>query len=134
MEIPQFNSIELKNATEVKSSITALDPNSLSASELKDHIKQLLARKNYKLINAFDHSILSISPCTNEQQLFKALFEVLRSQLTRNTDQSNTDQLLIINKTFESILGMIDILSIQKVNLDKDIIIASFLGILIKNL
>lgn len=134
MEIPQFNSSELKNATEVKSSITALDLDPLDASALKDQIKQLLARKNYKLITAFEHSTLSISPCTNERQLFKALFEVLRNQLTRNIDQSNADQLLLINKTFESILCMLDIMAIQKINLDKDIVIASFLGILIKNL
>ena len=134
MELPQFNSKELNNAAIVKSSITAVDSDAATLNELKDRVKQLLAKKNYKLIDAFDHSTLSISPCLNEKQIFKALFESLRNQLTRSIDTTNTEQLLIINKVFESILNLLDILAIQKISLDKDVVISSFLGILVKNL
>jgi hypothetical protein len=134
MEIPQFNSPELKNATIVKSSITAPDIDDNTIDTIKDNIKQLLAKKNYKLINAFDHSSMSLSPCLDEKQLFKTLFESLRNQLVRSTDEKNAEKLLLINKVFESILSLLDILASQKVSLDRDVVLASFLGILIKSL
>ena len=134
MEIPQFNSPELKNSLPVKSSITAPEIDDRTVSELKDQIKQLLAKKNYKLLHAFDHSTLSLAPCRDEAQLFKALFEALRGYLTRDDKKFDANQLLIVNKVFDSILSLLDVLSVQKISLDRETVIASFLGILIKNL
>lgn len=134
MEIPQFNSSELKNATVVKSSATAPEIDTSTIIEIKEQIKQLLAKKNYKLIHSFEHSTLSLAPCLDEKQLFKSLFEVLRSQLNRSTTDSDNTKLLVINKVFDSILSLLDVLAIQKISLDRDTVIASFLGILIRNL
>lgn len=133
----EITSNELINAVNVPSSITAADTRTITEQQIKDMLLSYLAQKDYTLPKFFERSHAMTSPAASFGDVVTSLHTSLRGYLmdvaVKNSD-TYTNHALIINKIFENIKNLVEILAVNKITYDRNELVVTLLGNLLKSL
>lgn len=134
----EFTSSELQNATEVKSSLTALPPKPpISTNEIIELIKYKLGQVSPLLVKQFDKGYLHFNDSSNANKMLIHILSNIKSiyidYLNKNNNNDGKSIIIIeaIFKTLINSIEVIDNIGIQPNTMDLQALIA---GLIFRNL
>lgn len=128
---------ELINAAVVPSSVTAVTPTVITNAQVKDVLLGYLAQKDYTLPKHFEQGYAMASPVRSFEETITGLQVGLRRHLINQAiknEETYHHQAQIINKVFENIQNLMELLTIHGVKCESTELAVSLIGNLLKSL
>ena len=133
----EFKSEQLINASAVPpDSITAESP-AVTEQHIKEQIVEFFGRKNFTLIKSFEHELALASTAINTTELLCSVLKCMRNHfisLYSSEETNYTQHVAIINKIFDSITNLVELINTSNIKSDKNKLAASLLGNIIKHI
>ena len=132
-----LTSNEIVNASVVPSSITASETSSITNTQVREVILGYLAQRDYTLPKHFEQGYSMASPVKSFEEAITSLqFNLRKHLLNRASKDESTyhHQALIINKVFENISNLMEVLMLNGVKYECNELIVSLIGNLLKSL
>jgi hypothetical protein len=132
----EFKSEELINASMVPpDSITTQSP-VVTEQHIMQQIVEFFGRKNFTLIKSFEHEMLMTSAAHNTNELLCSVLKCARNHFISLYDSSETtytQHVAVINKVFDNIISLVELINTINIKSDKNKLAASLLGNIIKH-
>ena len=132
-----LTSNELINASIVQSSITVPETSSITNVQVREFILSYLAQRDYTLPKHFEQGYSMASPVKSFEEAITSLqFNLRKHLLNRAAKDEATyhQQALIINKVFENINNLMELLMLNGVKYECNELVVSLIGNLLKSL
>lgn len=133
----EFKSEELINASMVPpNSITTQTP-VVTEQHIMQQIVEFFGRKNFTLIKSFEHEMSMTNAALNTNELLCSVLKCMRNHFISLYDSSETtytQHVAIINKVFDNIISLVELINTINIKSDKNKLAASLLGNIIKHI
>lgn len=133
----EFKSEELINASMVPpNSITTKTP-VVTEQHIMQQIVDYFGRKNFTLIKSFEHELLMTNAAINTHDLLCSMLRCARNHFISLYDSSETNytqHVAIINKVFDGIINLVELINTTNIKSDKNKLAAAMLGNIIKHI
>ena len=133
----EFKSEQLINASAVPpDSITAESP-AVTEQHIKEQIVEFFGRKNFTLIKSFEQELALTGAAINTTELMSSVLKCMRNHfisLYSSEETNYTLHVAIINKIFDSITNLVELINTSNIKSDKNKLAASLLGNIIKHI
>jgi hypothetical protein len=127
----EITSKELQNAIEVPPNSLFVEPIKNNSEKIKEDLKILLLLKNKSLLKTFEICEFKSFKSKTSIDVIINLLRLIKEELINHHKDDNTKN-LTIRKTFDSIISSLELLSINKIDMDVDIINTIILAFLNK--
>jgi acetolactate synthase small subunit len=133
----EFKSEELINASMVPPDTITADAPAVTEQHIKQQIVDFFGRKNFTLIKSFEHEMLLTNSALNTNELLCSVLKCMRNHfisLYDSTETTYTQHVAIINKVFDNIISLVELINTINIKSDKNKLAASLLGNIIKHI
>lgn len=133
----EFKSEELINASMVPPDTITADAPVVTEQHIKQQIVEFFGRKNFTLIKSFEHEMSMTNAALNTNELLCSVLKCTRNHfisLYDSTETTYTQHVSIINKVFDNIISLVELINTINIKSDKNKLAASLLGNIIKHI
>ena len=133
----ELKSEELINANAVPSSSIVSELAVVTEQHIKDQLIEFFGRKNFVLIKSFEHEMSMTSTAINTTELLSSVLKCMRTHflsLYTNEETNYNQHVSTINKIFDVMVDLVELLNVSNVKSDKSKLAASLLGNIIKHI
>ena len=132
-----LKSEELINASPVPSSSIVAEPPVVTEQHIKEQIVEFFGRKNFQLIKSFEHEMSMTSAAVSTNELMTSMLKCMRAHFLSlySAEETNYNQYVAtINKIFDTMTNLVELISTSNIKSDKNKLAASLLGNIIKHI
>jgi hypothetical protein len=132
-----LKSEELINANAVPSSSIVAETTIVTDEHIKEQIVEFFGRKNFTLIKLFEHEMSMTSAAVSTTELLCSVLKCMRTHflsLYSNEETNYTQHVATINKIFDTMVNLVELISTSNIKSDKSKLAASLLGNIIKHI
>jgi hypothetical protein len=133
----ELKSEELINANTVPSSSIVSEQAVVTEQHIKDQLIEFFGRKNFVLIKSFEHEMSMTSTAINTAELLSSVLKCMRTHflsLHINEETNYNQHVSTINKIFDVIVDLVELLNVSNIKSDKNKLAAALLGNIIKHI
>ena len=133
----EFKSEELINASMVPPNATTTQTPVVTEQHIMQQIVEFFGRKNFTLIKSFEHEMSMTNAALNTNELLCSVLKCMRNHFISLYDSSETtytQHVAIINKVFDNIISLVELINTINIKSDKNKLAASLLGNIIKHI
>jgi len=128
----EFQSKELKEANEVKSSFVVEDKIDYDFN-VDSAIEKMILSKDKTLLASYHYGKMNCTKNTTSTDVIKNVIKILKSRIIDTTNEQNTIKKLTIKKIFDSIIANIEALELLGCESKASDLAVSILGFLVKS-
>jgi hypothetical protein len=132
-----LKSEELINASTVPPDSIAVESPAVTEQHIKEQIVQFFGRKNFTLIKSFEHEMSMTNTAINTTELLCSVLKCMRAHflsLHSNEETNYYQHVAIINKIFDTMINLVELINSSNIKSDKNKLAASLLGNIIKHI
>lgn len=134
--------MEIKSNEILNASVRSADPltqihQALSVADIKKYVETYVGQKDLSLIKHFDHSFSITTSSATPEELINNILKCIRMHYImqiRATDVNSHERIIILDKVFDSIKTMFEILSVHEIKVSKNDLLAALIGNMLKSL
>lgn len=133
----EFKSDQLINANAVPPDSITAESATITEQHIKEQIVEFFGRKNFTLIKSFEHELALTSTAINTTELMNSVLKCARNHfisLCTAEEPNYTQHVAIINKIFDSLSNLVELINTSNIKSDKNKLAASLLGNIIKHI
>jgi len=128
----EFQSKELREATEVKSSFVVEEKIDYTI-DIDSAIEKMILSKDKTLLVSYHYGKMNCTKNTTSTDVIKNVIKILKSRIIDTTNEQNTIKKLTIKKIFDSIIANIEALELLGCESKASDLAVSILGFLVKS-
>ena len=125
------------NASPVPADSITTESPAVTEQHIKEQIVEFFGRRNFTLIKSFEHELSMTSTAINTTELMGSVLKCARNHfisLYSSEETNYTQHVAIINKIFDSIINLVELINTSNIKSDKNKLAASLLGNIIKHI
>ena len=133
----EFKSEELINASMVPPNAITTQTPVVTEQHIMQQIVEFFGRKNFTLIKSFEHEMLMTNAALNTNELLCSVLKCMRNHfisLYDSTETTYTQHVAVINKVFDNIISLVELINTINIKSDKNKLAAALLGNIIKHI
>ena len=133
----EFKSEQLINASLVPADSITTESPAVTEQHIKEQIVEFFGRRNFTLIKSFEHELSMTNTAINTTELMSSVLKCARNHfisLYSSEETNYTQHVAIINKIFDSIINLVELINTNNIKSDKSKLAASLLGNIIKHI
>lgn len=133
----EFKSQELQNAEVKPADNIHTSAVQMTVEQVRQAVERYLISKDYNLVKHFNQSLAMPAAAITSEDVIYNIIRSIRSQYTsqvRADDVNFHERLIMIDKIFDAIKGLVDILAIHNIKVSRNEIVASMIGNMLKSL
>jgi hypothetical protein len=132
-----LKSEELINASQVLASSIDTEQPVVTEQHIRQHIVEYFGRKNFMLIKSFEHELSMTGAAVNTTELLSSVLKCARNHFISlySAEETNyTQHVATINKIFDTMINLVELINTSNIKSDKNKLAASLLGNIIKHI
>jgi hypothetical protein len=133
----EFKSEQLLNASAVSPDSITAESSTVTEQHIKEQIVEFFGRKNFTLIKSFEHEMSMTNTAINTTELLCSVLKCIRVHflsLHSNEETSYYQHVAVINKIFDTMINLVELINTSNIKSDKNKLAASLLGNIIKHI
>ena len=132
-----LKSNELINAAETSADSLTPERAVVTLEQLRSTIAAYLGQKDYSLLKNFDQSIVMSIASVSSEELLQGMVSCIRTYMLtqiRSKETNYTDRVIIVDKIFDALKSLIDVISTHNIKTNKHELAATLLGNILKQI